>query len=159
LLALTHNTLWAGEFWIISRPKCPLSIDERIIEKSCTEKNYNRYGKSPIQLIRITPFGIIQISQRTSRGNSDHSSKNDWHLFPHLITHLLFNIKWKKNNIIGKPKVSSMGPENISVNELAIAVQYLRHWHLYQQGKNEFRVIRITPAILAGDHLSNLSCF
>jgi hypothetical protein len=57
-----------------------------------------------------------------------------------------------------------MGPENISVNELTVAVQYLRHWHLYQQGKNEFRVIRIsqanlvgviriTPAILAGDHL------
>jgi hypothetical protein len=75
----------------------------------------------------------------------------------------------KKNDIIGKPKVSSMGPESISVNGLTVAVQYLRHWYLYQQGKNELRVIRIsqanlvgviriTPAILAGDHLSNLSC-
>jgi hypothetical protein len=73
----------------------------------------------------------------------------------------------KKNDIIGKPKVSFMGPENISTNELTVVVQYLRHWHLYQQGKNELRVIRvsqanlvgvirITPAIFARDHLSNL---
>jgi hypothetical protein len=41
------------------------------------KKSYNQYGKSPIELIRITPNGVIRISQSTSRGNSDHSSKND----------------------------------------------------------------------------------
>ena len=66
--------------------------------------------------------------------------------------------------------MSSMGPENISVNELTVAVRYFRHWHHYQQGKNELRVIRIsqanlvgiiriTSAIFAGDHLSNLYRF
>ncbi len=96
------------------------------------KKSYNQYGKSPIELIRITPNGVIRISQSTSRGNSDHSSKNDWHLFPHLITHLLFNVIWKTNYIVGEPKVSSMGPENISMNERTVVMQYLQHWYLSQ---------------------------
>ncbi len=68
------------------------------------KRSYNQYGKSPIELIRITPFGVIQISQPTIRGNWDHSSKNDWHLFPHLITYLLFNIKWKKMISLESPR-------------------------------------------------------
>jgi hypothetical protein len=47
--------------------------------------------------------------------------------------------------------MSSMGPENISMNERIVVIQYSRHWHLYRQGKNEVGVIRITPAILVGD--------
>jgi hypothetical protein len=50
----------------------------------------------------------------------------------------------KKNDTVGEPNVSSMGPENISMKERIVVIQYLRHWHLYRQGKNEVGVIQIS---------------
>jgi hypothetical protein len=39
---------------------------------------------------------------------------------------------YEKNYLVGEPKVSSVGPENISMNEPTVVMQYLQHWHLYQ---------------------------
>ncbi len=37
-------------------------------EKHVLEKSYSRNGKSPIELIRITPFGVTRISQSILSG-------------------------------------------------------------------------------------------